>query len=271
MLGKLMKYEIKATSRMFLPLYGALIVLALINKVFFSFGIFNSIDHALLSRFSDIPKTLALTAYIFIIIAIFIITVIVMFQRFYKNLLGDEGYLMFTLPVKPWMNIVNKLVVSVMWVILSSVITLISIFILMVNGDLIRAIPEAIVMTVRALNTELGVNAGLFLTEMAITIFVGLFVNILQVYAAIALGQLCNSHKLLASFGAYLGINIVSQTVASVFMVLSMMINPTWMNTVSPGYMMNLFLIGGTILNLIFGAAFYFITHFILTKKLNLE
>ena len=35
-----------------------------------------------------------------VIIAAFVITLIVIIQRFYKNLLTDEGYLMFTLPVK---------------------------------------------------------------------------------------------------------------------------------------------------------------------------
>ena len=34
MLGKLTKYEIKATARIFLPLYAGLLLFALINKVF---------------------------------------------------------------------------------------------------------------------------------------------------------------------------------------------------------------------------------------------
>ena len=34
MLGKLLKYETKATARIFLPLYGALVLLAVINRFF---------------------------------------------------------------------------------------------------------------------------------------------------------------------------------------------------------------------------------------------
>ena len=34
MLGKLLKYEFKATGRLVLPLYGALLVFGLINKIF---------------------------------------------------------------------------------------------------------------------------------------------------------------------------------------------------------------------------------------------
>ena len=35
--------------------------------------------------------------------------------RFYKNLYTDEGYLMHTLPVKPWMLIVSKLTIGTIW------------------------------------------------------------------------------------------------------------------------------------------------------------
>ena len=34
MLGKLMKYEFKATGRIFLPMFGALIVVAAVNRLF---------------------------------------------------------------------------------------------------------------------------------------------------------------------------------------------------------------------------------------------
>ena len=37
MLGKLLKYEIKATGRIFLPIYLALILLAGINRIFIAF------------------------------------------------------------------------------------------------------------------------------------------------------------------------------------------------------------------------------------------
>ncbi|RPF48033.1 hypothetical protein EDD70_0842 [Hydrogenoanaerobacterium saccharovorans] len=270
MLGKLMKYEIKATARFFLPLYGALLVLAVINKLFFSFNIFNEADILFLDQFSAIPRALALTLYIAIIIAIFVITAIVMIHRFYKNLLGDEGYLMFTLPVKPWMNIANKLIVSVMWVIISSFITVFSIFILVVNSELLREIPNVIILTFREINTELGLNAGLFILEMGLAAIISIVVNILQIYAAIAIGQLCNSHKLLASFGAYLAINIVLQTVLSVFFVSVAVLFPNW-ESINPSYVMNMIMIGGIVISAVVGAVFYFVTHYILANKLNLE
>ena len=60
----------------------------------------------------------------------FVATLIVVIQRFYKSLLGDEGYLMFTIPVKAWQNILNKLLVSMLWTFTSTVIGFGSILIL---------------------------------------------------------------------------------------------------------------------------------------------
>ena len=106
MLGKLTKYEIKATARIFLPLYAGLLLFALINKVFIEINLLQT-KMAFLSAISGM-------IYFFIIVATFIITLVVMIQRFYKNLLSDEGYLMFTIPVTPSKHIISKMIVSIL-------------------------------------------------------------------------------------------------------------------------------------------------------------
>ena len=89
MLGKLLKYEFRATGRLFLPLYGALVIFALINALLLSFR-----------EIPQLPAVLAMLVNILLAIAVFVVTFIVMIQRFYKNLLSDEGYLMFTKKLK---------------------------------------------------------------------------------------------------------------------------------------------------------------------------
>lgn len=51
--------------------------------------------------------------------AAFVLTLIIQIQRFSKNLLGDEGYLMFTLPASVSQHITAKLVVAVLLDVLS--------------------------------------------------------------------------------------------------------------------------------------------------------
>jgi hypothetical protein len=61
-------------------------------------------------------------------------TLIVLIQRFYKNLLGDEGYLMFTLPVQSWSHILSKLAVSMLWTVVSGGVALCSILFISSNN-----------------------------------------------------------------------------------------------------------------------------------------
>lgn len=72
MLGKLLKYEIKATGRIFLPIYLALILLAGINRIFIAFQFFP--QNQALSLISGFVSLL----YILLICGMFALTFVVM-------------------------------------------------------------------------------------------------------------------------------------------------------------------------------------------------
>ena len=102
MLKKLLKYEFIATGRIFLPLYGALIVVSFLQKLFFDFNFGNMRNISLNILIGAIP-----VLFTTLVVAVIVTTFIMMIMRFYKNLLSSEGYLMFTLPVS-----VSKLIWS---------------------------------------------------------------------------------------------------------------------------------------------------------------
>ena len=52
-------------------------------------------------------------AFIAVIAAMLVIAVIFVVSRFSKGLLGNEGYLMHTLPVRPWQLVASKLICGV--------------------------------------------------------------------------------------------------------------------------------------------------------------
>lgn len=118
MLGKLIKYEFKATGRILLPLYGALLVFALINRLLFRSSLDETINNTF-GTIGGIANILSVFAYGCTMAAVFVVTFFVIVQRFYKNILGDEGYLMNTLPIKPYLNIINKILTSAIWTIVS--------------------------------------------------------------------------------------------------------------------------------------------------------
>src|SRR5680860_1037839 len=98
MLSKLLKYEIKATGRIFLPLFLALLIFAGITRFISAVG----------PEKWATPAILSMIIYIIIMVGMFVMTFLMMIQRFYKNLLSDEGYLMLTLPTKPWKHITSN-------------------------------------------------------------------------------------------------------------------------------------------------------------------
>ena len=109
MLRKLLKHEFRATGRVMLPMYLILLVTAVGS---------NLAGRGMLDRQSDILNILGVLIVMAFGIAIcgaLLMSFVLMIQRFYKNLLQDEGYLMFTLPVSVHQHVWSKLIVSAVW------------------------------------------------------------------------------------------------------------------------------------------------------------
>ena len=71
MLGKLMKYEFKATGRLLVPLYVALMIFAIINKLFM--GDMSAIDSS--STFGTFIKVTTMIIYVVIMVYIYSYTI----------------------------------------------------------------------------------------------------------------------------------------------------------------------------------------------------
>lgn len=210
MLKKLIKYEFKATGRVLLPLYGALIIFALINKIFNAF-----------ETKGNIPLAFTTTIYISIMVAIFVMTFIIIIQRFYKNLLEDEGYLMHTLPVTTSQNIWAKVIVSTVWVIGSGIVSLVSVILLFITGDEVGKFffnLDKVFKGFIEANKAAGAHLYVIPLEVIILMIVSTAVGILVLYASMCIGQLFPSHKRLGSFGGFILINIIGDIVGNFVM-----------------------------------------------------
>lgn len=116
MLGKVLKYDIKASAKMFLPLYLGVLVITALAKVSVEFLV--EVDNLLLSILSGTSILL----YVAALFGLMIMTVIFLIIRFYKNFLTDEAYLTFTLPVKTSTLIVSKQLNGILWNLLTMVV-----------------------------------------------------------------------------------------------------------------------------------------------------
>lgn len=270
MLAKLIKYEAKATARVMLPLYGVLLVLALVNR--FSFlGSYNSYDYGYGSG-DSLFSSLSMMALSFVLIGTFVITQILMIQRFYRNLLTDEGYLMFTLPVKPWQHLTAKLLTSSLWNILSLVMALLSVVILAADGEILSNLLYLLGRAWRQFYLFYGSQGYFYLVESVFAVVINTLYWILTVYAAISIGHLAGRHRLLSSFGAYLLLQLGVSTLSSLTQNLMGFIGYNHWTYFQPDTVQaHLTLLTSCASGLFYSILFFGVTNLILSKRLNLE
>jgi hypothetical protein len=275
MLGKLLKHEVKATGRTFLPLYGALLILTIFTKVAMTIGapnLFIESEAVEMGPIAEIILGIAFTLYFVLVVALCVMTLVVIIQRFYKNLFTDEGYLMFTLPVKTWEMVFSKLVVGFMWSIVCGLMLAISGFILSLGSFSMLEVSQAISAGYADFYAQFGMSLNVILFELFLCMLVGGIASILMIYVSIAIGQLFNQHRIIAAFGAYIVITIVMQIVASVIMLVVPLMNlESYMDGVEAMSAIQWFINGTTLFNVVLCVLFYFGTQYIMQKHLNLE
>ena len=267
MLSKLFKYEVKATSRYFLPMYLAIVIFTLINKLFLLVGY----DNNMLGFVSGI----SLFLYVFIIIATFILAYFVSVYRFYKNLLTDEGYLMFTLPVKVKDHIAAKLLSSFMWLVISAVITLASVFALIVNKELLTNLPGFLKQIIQIATTETGMSFVAIVIESIAILVTYLIASLLMIYLSISIGQLIGRHKILGSFGAYLVLYTANQIINMILIIVAGAAANNLDNMFFGGEFsvktIQILMLGVILINVILSVIYYVASNVVLSRKLNLD
>lgn len=271
MFGKLMKYEMKSLSKGLIPLYGAILAVALINSLMWSVGPSSPMSPG--GTIGGVSQLTAMMVYFGLCVAIAVVTFLVVILRFYKGLLGQEGYLMFTLPVPTWQLTLSKVLGATLMTVLSGVVGVLSVLVLGITSvtdwgaffaDLASVFPYW------------GLEETLMCVEFAVLCIVGIAASILNIYVAMALGHLSNKHRVAMSFVWYIVIQAVLSFATG---VLAVVLDNTafshmflWMFSTSTGYVSpHAFMWLMIAASLVQAAVFYFGTTWILKNKLNLE
>jgi len=251
MLGKLLKYELKANAGIFLPMYATMIIVAL----FTNFSILTQWEHG---------AVIGGIVVFGLMVAIAVLTLIFIIQRFHNNLLGDEGYLMFTLPVNIPSLTASKLLAAAIWICAGVITGLIACFCLSLNMyglDLWQKLWQSL----PAYLVDVGVGDVFFVIGSILMLLFSVLNFILMIYTALSIGQLPRfaKHRLFFSFLAFIVITIILQIIGSIIGI-----NVDWpQGTNAFAHTLPWVLISQVIL----GACLMLITNYLLDKKLNLE
>lgn len=198
MLFKLLKYDFRAMWKQFSLIWGAALALALVNR----FTLHGDIPLA-----GENASVLMVLTFGAVLAAMFVIAVIFVAQRFSKGLLGSEGYLMHTLPVRPWQLVLSKLICgTVTWLGCGVVAVLSPAFMLPWNlpdllqfplwRDFFQGIlkhPDTLVL----------------IAEFCLVIVSAIIQLIAAIYLALSIGHLFSRHRKLASAAAFIGLYIL--------------------------------------------------------------
>ncbi|MBC3515080.1 hypothetical protein H8K20_01570 [Neobittarella massiliensis] len=266
MLGKLIKHEFKATSRIYLPMFGAVLLLTLVSK-----GLL--VLQSQIS-FMDTLAGLSIILYVCVLIAVFVVGFVVMIQRFYKNLLGDEGYLMNTLPVSPASHIWSKFITATVWSIATVAVVLLSILILVWNREVLATIGHLLHQLVWMFEQVYQAKLLPLVIETIIAMLVGLVSGGFMVYCAIAIGHQVRGHRLLGSIGAYVVLYMTTQILSTgVIMVLGIAMGGLDMlnAAIPPINFLHGLMLSTIGLSAVIGVACFIATNYLLKHKLNLE
>ena len=286
MLGKLFKYEMRATGRTFLWLYIAFAAISIVNAVFgpgavATLNVTAGGDAAQVIAPAQnlVPEVLhgvIVLLYSLAVVAIVIVTFVVVILRFYRSLLGNEGYLMMTLPVSREQHMLSKFSAAMVWTICSAALVFGSILLMIASMDGFPAIAEGINEMIR-----MGVPVGRFAFFLVILLLASSASGILMLYAAMSVGPNLLKNRVGGSILAYILIYIAFTIVA--FAVLagvgSALIGPGVLagGTGIHGYMtanfvdnISTFAIVGLACHVAYAAGCWFLTRFMLRRKLNL-
>lgn len=196
MLGKLLKYEMKRSARRFCPLVAGYMIISVLLAVFSRMDFRNS-DVQLAVIFAIIAASYGILTSV-----LFVFGFSLSLSNFNKTLFTDEGYLMLTIPVKPYYHIFVKLISSVVWSAASIAVFLLSLFIIDIDG-FASDFKELADIISQVITHEPLTALLVFLLMLAC------FAN-LQIffYFVISLSN-CFSHKVLAGFAIVFANSII--------------------------------------------------------------
>ena len=294
MFSRLLKYEFKSQLGLIALLSGIVLVVGalgcgvihllrqlLIEQGFH--GLFVSNNGVFLSDFNlDSPLTmlalLSMPASIWLVIAAAVYAVairILVLYRFYRRLFTDEGYLTFTLPVTTHQILLSGFVSMSVWTLLAAVIALLT-------GGVVLSSMFSMMNVLTGMNDinmlediaqELQwifMGNGDDLAIQIISIVASFLAGIIQPMVSLAQGSIvAKKNKLLAGIGIYFGINMVVSAVSGIVNVIAVLGDE--LITYNTGnYTATLTILLPALVSLALAIGGYFLTHYLLDKKLNL-
>lgn len=270
MLTKLLKYEFQATVRTYGTIYFALLAVA--GLLGFTFRVDDHITVTGSNAF-DVLVTL----YSLLVIALVIVTVVTVIQRFTKNLLGREGYLMHTLPVTETQLVASKIISSAVWLLASALVGVVSILVMFcIGADFSKLDVSNFWDDWNALHTSFQSEVLWGLFWMAVLCYARVLCSILCIYLSCMVGHLVPQHSSMVSVISFFVLSWGQGRLENLLDAggfVRVLMGPAESTVVSAAANQSMAVFFGTsfVVTAVFGAVYFVATTFLMKKKLNLN
>lgn len=269
MVKKLLKQEKIYYMRCLPPVCIVLLGLSIVGRFVRSFEADNWV-------YEMIAKT-SFAMFSISVISAFILVLIFVLMRYYRNIFSNEGYLTLTLPASFRQHLTAKLTAATVAMFVMLGVSLLS-FVIFLGNEWVIEIYKAIAYLLSDFIRSAGVHFGIYVVEAAILLLVGTVAGILFYYMCISLGQTFQKRKVLATIAIYYGITFVVQALTILVYIGGTMIEVNWdtekIDMFIQSYkvvLIHTMLIAEITGAIVISVIMFLVCHFILKRRLNLE
>ncbi len=269
MVKKLFKHELFALGRVLLIMQGILLAAAVFLRVL---QFFES-EHLVYSIVFFFAALLYGVAVFVNSMAPLVMAVV----RYYRNLFTAEGYLSFSLPVTASQHLMVKALGALVFQVVSWVVTALSLVIVMA-GDVLHEVGLAAAYLFKQIPADVSGNMFLWGFELLLIFAVSFLSQVFLYYGCVSIGQLSRKNRVLFAVGVYFAYYVATQVLGTVLTVLVAVLGDHIPFDILAEFMeahpiafVHLFLCGMLLLTVVFTVAYFFVSHAIIRKRLNLE
>lgn len=283
MLGKLVKYDMKSMSRVLIPLWIAAPVISFLFSLSIrglvgvtEYAVNNAMENQALIQAGAVIPGIVTLIFFGVMVAILVLTVLFVVQRFWNGLLKEEGYLMFTLPVETWELVLSKGICATVVGAISSLVAVLSCVVIVMG---VFGSYTFLWENLEEFSSRIIQEQGVFWWSCDVALFMilslaGIAESVYRVYASMALGQLFESHRVLGACLSYIGIGVAWSMVSGIFLVSFSLSVPDWavfLTGTNAGVFSTLYFFVTLLITVLQIVLWHLITVNILSKRLNLE
>lgn len=277
MLCKVLKHDFISTGRIMGIIY--LIVAGI-------FGVTLISHYAKGGDNITVTEALGVAVLLIITLCMFVLTAVVVLTDFHKTLYAEQGYLTFTLPVKSWMTLLSKIIVSTVWFVIALAAFFASLWItaLVIKEEVLGENYDVIMSVISQFSDFSVASIIVSVVVRIIMYFIQFAFFTITVFftSTIANTRLFQKRSVLWTIILFIPISIIATKVAGFIddnIVFSLFYIGDKLQLVTNNLKYAQLVAGGNVpidiaslfVYLILGVGLFFATHYIMSKKVNIR